>query len=86
MQRTGAGGLLARVFAHAPAAYCGKRCLCLTWLNEEGRRMLFLALFMLLIAIVIGLGFIVKTLFYVAILLGLICVIVFFWLNIRGHN
>jgi hypothetical protein len=48
--------------------------------------MLFLLLFLLLIAIVIGLGFVVKTLFYVAILLGLIWLIVFFWRNIRGHN
>jgi hypothetical protein len=48
--------------------------------------MLFLALLLLVIAIVVGLGFIVKTLFYVAIVLGLIWVIAFFWRNIRGHN
>ena len=48
--------------------------------------MLFLALFLLLIAIVIGLGFIVRTLFYLAIILGLIWVIVFFWRNIRGRS
>ena len=48
--------------------------------------MLFLALFLLLIAVVIGLGFIVRTLFYVAVVLGLIWVIVFFWRNIRGRQ
>jgi hypothetical protein len=48
--------------------------------------MLFLALFLLLIAIVIGLGFIVRALFYFAVVLGLIWVIVFFWRNIRGRS
>ena len=48
--------------------------------------MLFLVLFLLVIAIVIGLAFIVRALFYVAVILGLIWVIVFFWRSIRGRN
>ena len=52
--------------------------------EEEGRAMLFLLLFLLLIAVVIGLGFIVRTLFYVAVVLALIWVILYFWRNIRG--
>ena len=85
MQRTGAGrlpqGFLAstgRLLRRAFAA--GRRP------NEEGRGVLFLALFLLLIAIVIGLGFIVRALFYLAVVLGLIWVIVFFWRNIRGRT
>ena len=45
--------------------------------------MLFLGLFLLLIAVVIGLGFIVRTLFYVAVVLALIWVILYFWRGIR---
>jgi len=48
--------------------------------------MLFLLLFLLLIAVVIGLGFIVRTLFYVAVVLALIWVILNFWRNIRGRR
>jgi hypothetical protein len=54
--------------------------------EEERRGMLFLALFLLLIAVVIGLGFIVRTLFYIAIVLALIWVIVFLVRNIRGRR
>jgi Flp pilus assembly protein TadB len=54
--------------------------------EEEGRGMLFLALFLLLIAVVIGLGFIVRALFYVAVILALIWVIVYSWRNIRGRH
>jgi Flp pilus assembly protein TadB len=54
--------------------------------EEEGRAMLFLLLFLLLIAVVIGLGFIVRTLFYVAVVLALIWVILYFWRNIRGRR
>jgi hypothetical protein len=48
--------------------------------------MWFLVLFLLVIAVVIGLGFIVRTLFYVALALALIWVIVYFWRNIRGRH
>ena len=51
--------------------------------DKERRGMLFLALFLLLIAVVIGLGFIVRTLFYVAVVLALIWVILYFWRGIR---
>ena len=54
--------------------------------DKKRRGMLFLALFLLLIAIVIGLGFIVRTLFYVAVVLALIWVILYFWRNIRGRR
>jgi len=54
--------------------------------EEEGRAMLFLLLFLLLIAVVIGLGFIVRTLCYVAVVLALIWVILYFWRNIRGRR
>jgi hypothetical protein len=48
--------------------------------------MLFLVLFLLLIAVVIGLGFIVRTLFYVAVVLGLIWVILYFLRGIRSRR
>jgi hypothetical protein len=48
--------------------------------------MLFLVLFLLLIAVVIGLGFIVRTLFYVAVVLALIWVILYFWRGIRSRR
>jgi hypothetical protein len=48
--------------------------------------MWFLVLFLLVIAVVIGLGFIVRTLFYVAVVLALIWVIVYLWRNIRSRR
>jgi uncharacterized membrane protein YuzA (DUF378 family) len=48
--------------------------------------MLFLVLFLLLIAVVIGLGFIVRTLFYVAVVLALIWVILYFWRGVRSRR
>lgn len=47
--------------------------------------MLWLILLLALVVIVFGLGFVVKTLFYVAIALALVWLIVFFVRGIRGR-
>jgi hypothetical protein len=54
--------------------------------ERKRKAMWFLVLFLLVIAVVIGLGFIVRALFYVAVILALIWVIVYLWRNIRSRR